>query len=101
MGFIFAWTFWFQSYIYTEPVSQLPWRAAATGTALALLLLIWVLVDYRAVKSNPDARYPYGPIQELAPPLTNDKPVDTVYVVVNNTETAFTRTLVPGGPGER
>ena len=36
MGFLFAWTLWFQAYIYTEPATQLWWRAPAAGTALAL-----------------------------------------------------------------
>jgi hypothetical protein len=92
MGFLFAWTLWFQAYIYTEPVGQLWWRAPAAGTALALFLVLWIAVDYRAVKNDPDARYPYGPIQEMPVAATTPKPFDKLYVPLDeNTEVEFTR----------
>jgi hypothetical protein len=69
IGFLAVATIWFQGYIYTEPVTQIYWRAPAAGSALALFLVLWVTVDYRAVKNNTDAQFPYGPIQELAPAL--------------------------------
>ncbi len=43
-----AWTLFFQGYIYSEPVPDVWWRAPAAGTALALFLLVWVVLDYRA-----------------------------------------------------
>jgi hypothetical protein len=43
-----AWTLFFQGYIYTEPVADVWWRAPAAGTAITLLLLLWVICDYRA-----------------------------------------------------
>jgi hypothetical protein len=43
-----AWTLWFQAYIYSEPVGAIWWRAPAAGTALALFLTLWVVLDYRA-----------------------------------------------------
>ena len=43
-----AWTLWFQGYIYSEPVGEIYWRAPAAGTALALFLCLWAVLDYRA-----------------------------------------------------
>jgi hypothetical protein len=42
-----AWTLWFQGYIYSEPVGEIYWRAPAAGTALALFLCLWAVLDYR------------------------------------------------------
>ena len=92
MGFLAAWTFWFQGYLYTEPVEQLYWRAPAVGSALTVLLIIWIAIDYRAVKNNPDAHFPYGPIQEMAPALTKTETEPFASLVVpgeNNTEKEY------------
>jgi hypothetical protein len=43
-----AWTLWFQAYIYSEPVTDVWWRAPAAGTALAIFFVIWMVCDYRA-----------------------------------------------------
>ena len=43
-----AWTLFFQGYLYTEPVTDLYWRAPAAGTALMVVLCLWVVLDYRA-----------------------------------------------------
>ena len=67
MGFLFAWTFWFQAYIYTDPTTGLFWRAPAAGAALTIFLILWLAIDYHAVKNSSDARFPYGPFQELRP----------------------------------
>jgi hypothetical protein len=92
MGFLFGWTLWFQAYIYTEPVNQLQWRAPVAGTVLMLFLVIWIVVDYRAVKNNPDARYPYGPIHELPLAATTPKPFEKLYVPAGeNPEVGYTR----------
>ena len=46
--FVWAGTLFFQAYIYSEPVSQLYWRAPAAGAALGLFLAFWCFLDYRA-----------------------------------------------------
>jgi hypothetical protein len=46
-GLLYAWTAWFQGYIYSEPARELYWRAPAAGAALALYLALWVLLDSR------------------------------------------------------
>jgi hypothetical protein len=46
--FLWAGTLFFQGYIYSEPVSQLYWRAPAAGAILALFLAVWCLLDYRS-----------------------------------------------------
>jgi hypothetical protein len=48
MGLLAIWTIFFQGYIYTEPVSDIQWRAPAAGTAVALYLVLLVYLDYRA-----------------------------------------------------
>jgi hypothetical protein len=47
-GLLAAWTFFFQGYIYSEPATGVWWRAAAAGTALAAVICLWVVIDYRA-----------------------------------------------------
>jgi hypothetical protein len=47
-GLLAAWTLFFQGYIYSEPATGLWWRAAAAGTALAAVVGLWVVLDYRA-----------------------------------------------------
>jgi hypothetical protein len=92
MGFLFAGTLWFQAYIYTEPVGQLWWRAPAAGTALALFVVLWIVVDYRAVKNNPASTYPYGPLQEMTVAAKTPEPFAKLYVPVDeNTEVEYTR----------
>jgi hypothetical protein len=80
MGFLFIWTFWFQGYIYTEPATQLYWRAPAAGSALTLFLILWITVDYRSVKNNPDTHFPYGPLQELDPGKTDTTPFPSLFI---------------------
>jgi hypothetical protein len=48
---LWAGTLFFQGYLYTEPVSELYWRAPAAGAVLALFLGLWCLLDY----NNPDS----------------------------------------------
>lgn len=45
--FLWAGTLFFQAYIYSEPASQLYWRAPAAGAILALFLAFWCFLDYR------------------------------------------------------
>ncbi len=42
-----AWTLWFQAYIYNEPTSGIAWRGPAAGSALTLVLIVWIFLDYR------------------------------------------------------
>lgn len=43
-------TVWFQGYIYSEPVSEIYWRAPAASAAIALYLGLWAFLEYR----NPE-----------------------------------------------
>lgn len=45
--FLWAGTLFFQGYIYSEPASELYWRAPAAGAVLALFLGFWCFLDYR------------------------------------------------------
>jgi hypothetical protein len=42
-----AWTLWFQSYLYSEPVADWWWRVPAAGTLLTLFLVFWGWIDYQ------------------------------------------------------
>jgi hypothetical protein len=42
-----AWSLWFQGYLYSEPTTGVEWRAPAGGGALLLVLLLWIVADYR------------------------------------------------------
>jgi hypothetical protein len=46
--FFWAATLWFQGYIYSEPASDMHWRALATGTALALFMAFWGFLDFKS-----------------------------------------------------
>jgi hypothetical protein len=43
-----AGTLWFQGYIYSEPATGVLWRAPAAAAALAVVVCLWVFIDYRA-----------------------------------------------------
>jgi hypothetical protein len=42
------WTLWCQTYLYTQPAEGTIWRAPAAGAAVTLIVLIWVIMDYRS-----------------------------------------------------
>src|SRR5262249_16484404 len=46
---LWAWTLWFQAYIYEQATEGLEWRAPAAGGAVLLLLILWCLL----VSRNP------------------------------------------------
>jgi hypothetical protein len=43
-----AWTLWFQSYLYSEPVADWWWRVPAAATLLTLFLAFWGWIDYHS-----------------------------------------------------
>jgi hypothetical protein len=49
-----AWTLFFQAYIYSEPVEAIYWRAPAAAATLTFFLVIWVIFDYRTIKTPTD-----------------------------------------------
>ncbi len=58
-----AWTLFFQSYIYSEPVEAIYWRAPAAAAALTLFLSLWITVDYRSIEKPTDEGR-YRPLHE-------------------------------------
>jgi hypothetical protein len=50
---LWAGTLWFQGYIYSEPSSELYWRAPAAGAAVTLFLALWCYLDYRTAGRYP------------------------------------------------
>jgi hypothetical protein len=46
-GLLVAWSVWLQGYLYTEPTPGIPWRGPAAGSAVLLVLLVWVFLDFR------------------------------------------------------
>jgi hypothetical protein len=52
-----------QSYIYSEPVAQLYWRAPAAGLVLAAFLGWWCYLDYRTPQG-------YNPLKMIFEPMT-------------------------------
>lgn len=47
VGLLWAWTLWFQAYIYEQVTDGLSWRAPAAGGALLLLLIVWCFLSAR------------------------------------------------------
>lgn len=53
-----AWTLFFQSYIYSEPISAIYWRAPAAAAAVTVFVLLWVMLDYRSIDEHrPEGSY--------------------------------------------
>jgi hypothetical protein len=61
---LWAGTLLWQGYIYSEPASQLYWRAPAAAGVLALFLTFWCFLDYR----TPEG---YNPTLMLFEPATS------------------------------
>ena len=59
---LWAGTLGLQGYIYSEPTTQLYWRAPAVGAVMAGFLGLWCLLDYRGID-----------------PKANDIPYDTIF----------------------
>lgn len=47
--FLAAWSLWFQAYLYTEATPGIAWRGPAAGSAVMVVLLLWVFLDYHSV----------------------------------------------------
>ena len=43
-----AWTLWFQSYLYNQPVTGWWWRAPLAAVLLTLFIAFWGWIDYRS-----------------------------------------------------
>jgi len=53
VAILWAGSLWFQAYIYSEPDSDLYWRAPAAASALALFLGFWGVLAYKSPGSYP------------------------------------------------
>ena len=73
-----GWALFLQQYLYTEATPGLVWRGPAAGSALTLVLLVWLVFDYR----TPGA---YRPLWEFSS---------------TETTVAFPEMRVPSGTGE-
>jgi hypothetical protein len=47
-GLLAAWTVWYSGYLYETPTRQMEWRAPAAGGIVFAVLLLWVVLAYRA-----------------------------------------------------
>ncbi len=80
---LWAGTLVWQSYIYSEPVSQLFWRAPAASLALVLFVAFWCFLDYK----TPEA---YNPALLLFEPHTSkDEILPRFWSVKNQQEILF------------
>ena len=51
---LWAGTLFFQGYIYSEPASQLYWRAPLASLILTLFWAFWCSLDYRSIQAEPE-----------------------------------------------
>ncbi len=85
---LWAGTLGLQGYIYSEPVTELHWRAPAAGGILAGFLGLWCLVDYRAI--DPETNdIPYDTVFRFSPVEVRD--YEQFISVKNGTETVYKR----------
>jgi hypothetical protein len=47
-GLLAAWTVWFSGYLYETPTRQMEWRGPAAGGIVFAVLLLWLVMAYRA-----------------------------------------------------
>lgn len=47
-AFLWLGSHWIQGWFYSEPTTGLHWRATSAGSALALFVVLWCLIIYRA-----------------------------------------------------
>jgi hypothetical protein len=66
IGILAVSTIFFQSYVYTEPVRNLGWRAPAAGSVLGLFYVVWVFLHY-ASPGNYQALFDADWKVEIAP----------------------------------
>jgi hypothetical protein len=86
--FLFAGTVWFQTYIYSEPVSGGYWRAPAAAFAITVFVALWCYLNYQ----NP-GKYP-GQFQFES---GEDKQLDKLWAVRESKETLYTIRKTPRG----
>jgi hypothetical protein len=91
-AFFWAFTLWFQGYIYSVPAEQLPWRAPVAGLVLTLFLAFWCWLDYR----RPGT---YGPFHQVAPPSDQVR-YQRFWAVRNGKETLYAAHRTPRGQYE-
>lgn len=58
-GLLSAWTLWLTGYWYSEPTPNIEWRGPAAGGVVFAVLLLWVVLAYRAPGT-------YGPLWEFS-----------------------------------
>jgi hypothetical protein len=87
-----AWTLWFQSYLYSEPVADWWWRVPAAATLLTLFLVFWGWIDYH----NPGR---YGTLFLFS--STEEKDAEELRVITRkdgkDTETRYVLRKSPQG----
>ena len=60
---LWAFTNWFQGYIYSEVEPQITWRAPAAGSIVAVFLAVWCLIESRA-PGKYDTLFRFSPWEE-------------------------------------
>jgi hypothetical protein len=94
MAVLWAGTLFLQAYLYSEPVSQIYWRAPAAALALAAFLGLWCSLDYRRPQAyNPTLLFE-------ARSNVKDPQVDRFWAVINKQEVLYTKTSNPKGRPE-
>jgi hypothetical protein len=83
-----AWTLWFQAYIYSEPTSGIAWRGPAAGSAIMVVLLLWMFFDYRDPPGRFRTLFEFSSTDE-------SKRFDALHVPRDKGEDVYR--LVPGG----
>jgi len=81
---LWAGSVWFQGYIYSGPAPQLVWSAPVAGTALALFLALWCVVDYK----SPGR---YGSLFDFSA-REDHEPFTEMWAVKGTTTTRYTLT---------
>jgi len=85
---LWAGTLFLQGYIYSEPVSQIYWRAPLAGLILTLFLAFWCYLDYH----SPGR---YGAFQDVS--ATENEDFDKFLAVKKGREIVFVGKKAPRG----
>lgn len=92
---ITAWSMWFQGYLYTEPSTGLVWRGPAAAGAIMVVLLFFVIFEYRFQAGEHRDGYYFGPIWSSTS-TKSPKPFDELRVIEDNVEKVYVRSKLTG-----
>src|SRR5262245_20460215 len=97
MVILWAGSLFFQGLIYSQPASDLHWRAPAMAGALTLFVIVWCFLSYRMFDPATQTQLPLDTIFRFQP--KQSKHFDKLWAVRKGQETLFEKQETGGKAG--